>query len=176
MALHEQCVGATDEWYTPPHVFDALGCRFDLDVASPGLDVTPWIPAEVCLMADQDSLSLNWNGFVWMNPPFGGRGAIEPWLEKFFRHGSGIALTPDRTSAPWWQRQSAKADAILFVAPKLKFIGADGKPGNSPAQGTSLFAAGSRAVDALARASRNGLGVLAIPSHGARAMTSGGAA
>jgi hypothetical protein len=29
MALHEQCTGATDEWYTPPHVFDALGCSFD---------------------------------------------------------------------------------------------------------------------------------------------------
>ena len=35
MALHEQCVGATDEWYTPAHVFEALGCQFDLDVASP---------------------------------------------------------------------------------------------------------------------------------------------
>lgn len=163
MSLHEQCVGKTDEWYTPPHVFDALGCLFDLDVASPGLDVTPWIPAEVCLMAGDDSLRLNWTGFVWMNPPFGGRGEIEPWLEKFFRHGSGIALTPDRTSAPWWQRQAAKADAILFVAPKLKFIGADGKPGNSPAQGTTLMAAGSRGVEALQRAAAAGLGILATP-------------
>ena len=45
MALHEQSVGATDEWYTPPRVFDALGCSFDLDVASPGQEVTPGIPA-----------------------------------------------------------------------------------------------------------------------------------
>ena len=42
MALHEQSVGATDEWYTPPHVFEAMGCEFDLDVASPGQAVTPW--------------------------------------------------------------------------------------------------------------------------------------
>lgn len=45
MALHKQSVGATDEWYTPPHVFRALGCSFDTDVASPGKSVTPWIPA-----------------------------------------------------------------------------------------------------------------------------------
>jgi hypothetical protein len=42
MAAHEQSVGKSDEWYTPPDVFDALGCRFDLDVSSPGRDATPW--------------------------------------------------------------------------------------------------------------------------------------
>lgn len=162
MALHEQCVGATDEWYTPPHVFEALGCQFDMDVASPGLDVTPWIPAKECLLKDQDSLSWNWRGFVWMNPPFGKRNGLEPWLDKFFAHGNGIALTPDRTSAPWWQKNSVRADAILFVGKKLKFIGADGKPGNSPAQGTTLMAAGTTAVEALNNAAANGLGALFV--------------
>jgi hypothetical protein len=163
MALHEQCVGATDEWYTPPHVFDALGCRFDLDVASPGPRVTPWIPADGFVMGR--SLDLEWEGFVWMNPPFGARNGLVPWLEKFFAHGDGIALVPDRTSAPWWQEFAPKAERILFVAPKLKFIGADGKPGASPAQGTSLFAIGPRGVDALNRAATAGLGVLVRPEH-----------
>jgi hypothetical protein len=160
VSLHEQSVGATDEWYTPSHVFTALGCCFDLDVASPGLDVTPWIPAKECLIAQDNGLACQWHGFIWMNPPFGGRGQIEPWLDRFFRHGHGIALTPDRTSAPWWQRQAVKADAILFVAPKLKFIGADGKPGNSPAQGTTLFASGKRVIDALNKAQSLGLGLV----------------
>lgn len=36
MALHEQSVGATDEWYTPAHVFEAMGDTwFDLDPAHP---------------------------------------------------------------------------------------------------------------------------------------------
>lgn len=164
MALHEQCVGVTDEWYTPPHVFDALGCEFDLDASSPGPDVTPWIPAKNCYMAGQDALAHNWFGFVWMNPPFGARNGIVPWLDRFFRHGSGIALTPDRTSAPWWQEYAAKADAILFVSPKLKFIGANGKPGASPAQGTTLMASGQRGVEALQRAAARGLGVLTTPA------------
>jgi hypothetical protein len=162
MALHEQCVGATDEWYTPPHVFETLRCKFDLDVASPGAFVTPWIPARN--FYTHSSLIREWHGLIWMNPPFGGRGAIDPWLEKFFAHGNGIALTPDRTSAPWWQRQAAKADAILFVAPKLKFIGADGKPGKSPAQGTTLMAAGSKATRALFNAADRGLGIFMIPA------------
>lgn len=161
MALHEQCVGATDEWYTPSHVFEALQCTFDMDVASPGRDVTPWVPADAFITSG--SLDAPWRGFVWMNPPFGKRNGLEPWLQKFFDHGNGIALTPDRTSAPWWQTYAPRADAILFVSPKLKFIGADGNPGKSPAQGTCLLAAGDPATVALRRAARAGLGVLARP-------------
>lgn len=162
MALHEQCVGKTDEWYTPPHVFRALGCSFDIDVSSPGRHVTPWIPAVRYITAD--SLAVQWSGFIWMNPPFGGRNGLVPWLQKFFAHGDGIALVPDRTSAPWWQLFAPRAGLILFVAPKLKFIGADGKPGTSPAQGTCLLAAGMGALEPLHRAEANGLGVLMKPN------------
>ena len=119
--------------------------------ASPGSNVTPWIPAEYFVRSC--GLGTAWDGFVWMNPPFGGRNGIVPWLEKFFAHGNGVALTPDRTSAPWWQEFAPRADLILFVGKKLKFIaGFDdpeakppivrGQPGRSPAQGTCLMAAG----------------------------------
>jgi hypothetical protein len=157
MSLHEQ-PGKTDEWYTPPYVFQALGAEFDLDVAHPGRHVVDWVPATRVLASG--SLSFPWYGFVWMNPPFGGRNGLIPWLEKFFRHGNGIALTPDRTSCPWWQEAVQRADATLFVSGKIKFIGADGVPGKSPAQGTTLLAAGSRGVAALENAQRAGLGVL----------------
>jgi DNA N-6-adenine-methyltransferase (Dam) len=154
MALHEQSVGATSEWYTPPHVFEALGCTFDLDVASRGPLVTPWIPAHDFI--DADSLAREWRGFVWMNPPFGPRNGIVPWLTKFFQHGSGICLTPDRTSAPWWQQFAPRADHILFVSPKIKFVGADGKEGRSPAQGTCLMGIGPRCQGPLYRTAAHG--------------------
>src|SRR4051794_13847592 len=112
MALHEQCVGATDEWYTPPHVFGAMGCSFNWDVASPGKRVTPWIPAVDFI--ERDSRAQTWSGFIGITPPFGGRNGIVPWLEKFFAHGDGIALTPDRTSAPWWRAYAPRAHFILF--------------------------------------------------------------
>jgi DNA N-6-adenine-methyltransferase (Dam) len=161
MALHEQSVGATDEWFTPPYVFDALGCEFDMDVASSGQDLTPWIPARRFVTCH--GLAAPWSGFVWMNPPFGPRNGIVPWLEKFFPHGNGIALVPDRTSAPWWQRFAPKAELILFVSPKIKFLAPNGIPGSSPAQGTSLLAVGQQGCAALRRAAANGLGVLLSP-------------
>jgi hypothetical protein len=152
MALHEQSVGATDEWFTPPYVFDALGCEFDMDVASPGQDLTPWIPARRFVTCH--GLAAPWSGFVWMNPPFGPRNGIVPWLEKFFAHGNGIALVPDIRSV--WQRFAPKAELILFVSPKIKFLAPNGIPGSSPAQGTSLLAVGQQGCAALRRAAANG--------------------
>jgi len=160
MALDEQSVGATDEWYTPPHVFQALGCRFDVDVASPGREVTPWIPADEFIT--ERSLEKNWPGFSWMNAPFGARMALVQWLEKFCRHANGIALVPDRTSCPWWQRFVPLADLVLFVAPKIRFIDKHCQEGKSPAQGTCLLTIGTRGVEALRRA-QGRLGVLMTP-------------
>jgi len=84
-------------------------------------------------------------------------------LNKFFAHGDGIALTPDRTSAPWWQQFAPRAQLILFVSPKIKFIGQDGRPGKSPAQGTCLMGIGPRSREPLFRAKAEGLGVLMAP-------------
>lgn len=74
-----------------------------------------------------------------------------------------LPTKPDRTSAPWWQDFAPEAELILFVAPKLKFIGADGRPGRSPAQGTCLLGIGERAKWALHRAAQEQLGVLMQP-------------
>lgn len=157
MALHEQSVGATDEWYTPPEIFDALDCSFHMDVSSPGKPVTPWIPAAHFIT--ERSLETAWRGFIWMNAPFGGRNGLRPWLQKFVQHGDGICLVPDRTSAPWWQDFAPTMGAILFVRKKIKFIGADGKRGVSPAQGTCLMAIGRSGVAALKHAAKGGLGL-----------------
>lgn len=151
--------GASDEWYTPTYVFEALGERFDLDVAHPG-DVTCHVPATRWLT--KDGLAHDWAGFVWMNPPFGGRNALEPWLDRFFAHGNGIALTPDRTSAPWFWKAWSRANRVLFTR-KIRFLRPDGSEGVSPSNGTALWAAGDRAVVALERAASAGLGILAQP-------------
>lgn len=161
MAAHEGSVGKSDEWYTPRFVFDALGVRFDLDVAS---------PIETCPADDfcehvitGSSLSVTWDGFVWMNPPFGKRNGLEPWLEKFMAHGDGVALTPDRTSAPWWQTAAGRADGVLFVSPKIHFIPGPGVTASSPGTGTTLMAKGERGMGALRNAAQSGLGILMGP-------------
>ena len=149
--------GKSSDWYTPKYVFDALGETFDLDVAHPAAPT--FVPA--LRFFSENSLDREWCGFVWMNPPFGGRNALTPWLDKFFAHGNGIALTPDRTSAPWWQEAASRADAVLFVGGKIKFYRPDGGLGKSPSNGTTLFATGDRGGLALRRAAHNGLGVFA---------------
>lgn len=158
MALHEQAVGASNEWYTPRYFFDAMGVRFDVDVSHPGRAVVDWIPADELIT--ERSLEREWRGFAWMNAPYGGRNGLAPWLEKFFRHGNGVALVPDRTSAPWWQDYARKADALLFVGGKPKFIRPDLTEGKSPAQGATLLSAGPRGVEALQNAARAGLGLI----------------
>jgi len=142
-------VSKSDHWYTPRFIFDALGVAFDLDVAAP-VDGPRHVPARNWLW--DEGLQLPWHGFVWMNPPFGGRMGLVPWLDRFFAHGNGIALTPDRTSAPWWQDAAEQADAMLVTRGKVKFERPDGTVGGSPGSGVTLWAAGPDAVAALMRA------------------------
>lgn len=156
---HWETPGASDEWYTPAYVFEALGERFDTDVAAPSRNRVP-----ARLWYCTNGLTSPWWGFVWMNPPFGGRNALEPWLDRFFEHGNGIALTPDRTSAPWFWSAWQRADAVLFTR-KIRFLRPDGTAGVSPSNGTALFAAGARGVDALDRAHAAGLGILGQPQR-----------
>lgn len=158
--------GRSDEWYTPPAVFDALGCRFDLD-AAPARHVTKsHVPAAEIVVGD--GLAADWDGFVWLNPPFGGRNGIAPWLDRFFDHGNGIALTPDRTSAPWFWNAWERADLVLFTR-KIRFLRPDGTEGVSPSNGTALWAVGDRGCDAIRRASVAGFGILAKPASVPRA-------
>lgn len=138
--------GETDEWYTPQYIFDALRVGFDLDVAAPP-DGPRYVPAAKFYSCR--SLERPWDGFVWMNPPFGHQSTKRKWLQKFFDHGNGIALLPDRTSAPWWQEFAPLADAVLFVSPKIKFERPDGSLGEQPGTGTTLFAAGETGKSAL---------------------------
>lgn len=154
MAEHENNVGASDEWYTPPEIFSALKEHFDLDPCSPGID--HWVPTDYIYTQKDDGLSKNWKGFVFMNPPFGGRNGHVPWLVKFLNHADGIAIVRAYTSAAWFHEYAVKADAMLFPKGKTKFIRPDGSIGKSPGHGVVLLAMGDRAKKAL-RSSNLGL-------------------
>ena len=91
-----------------------------------------------------------------MNPPFGGRNGHVPWLEKFLRHGNGIAVVRAYTSAAWFHDHATKAHAMLFPRGKTKFVRPDGSIGKAPGHGVVLLGMGERAVTAL---ERSGLGL-----------------
>jgi len=155
MGIHEK-IGKSDEWYTPKYIFDALNTTFDLDVASPKQKTH--VPA--INFITENSLETEWNGFVWCNPPFGGRNGILPWAEKFIDHRNGLMLTPDRTSCPWWQYLASNCEYVLFVKGKIKFQKPDGTTGNSPANGTTIFSLGGKGLHSLLNAEKSGLGCL----------------
>jgi hypothetical protein len=106
------------EYYTNEYVFEALGCRFDLDPASPGKDVVPWIPADRHFTIVEDGLTQDWgDDLVFLNFPYT-KDATPLWAEKFRKHGNGVALCVDRTSTGWWQDLCGNADLILQVNKK----------------------------------------------------------
>lgn len=128
---------SSDEWYTPPSVFDALGLPFDLDPAAPPGGV-PWVPAAHHFSVQDDGLAQPWQGRVWMNPPYGpGTGR---WLRKLAGHGDGLALVFARTDTVWFQQIAAEATALCFIGGRLRFHRPDGTPGN-PAPAPSLLVA-----------------------------------
>lgn len=154
-------LGLSDEWYTPKYIFDAMGMKFDLDVAHPPQRTN--VPAAKRYF--DGGLERPWFGFVWMNPPFGGRNGVWPWLKKFVAYGNGVCLTADRTSAPWFRWAGNYMDAFLFISPKVKFERPDGTAPGSPSTGTVLMAIGTKGVAALHRAGAAGLGLLLVRPH-----------
>lgn len=149
MAEHESSIGASDDWYTPPEIFAALGMTFDLDPCSPGPD--HWVPARRVYTKADDGLAQPWAGTVFMNPPFGGRNGHVPWLRRFLEHGDGIAVVRAYTSSSWFHDWAVRARAMLFPRGKTKFIRPDGSIGRAPGHGVVLLGMGDAAVGALRR-------------------------
>lgn len=141
--IHERAVGATVEWYTPKSLFDALGATFDLDPAGAPAGHAPWVPARRIRTAIADGLSIEWEGHVWLNPPYGP--AAVPFIDRMIVHGDGLLLLPSRTETVAYQRALGSADAVCFLRDRLWFVRNDGVTGRS-SFGSTLFALGEWAV------------------------------
>jgi hypothetical protein len=164
MAEHEPCLGASDDWYTPPAIFDALGLTFDLDPCSPGPE--HWVPARRVYTIADDGLAQPWYGVVFMNPPFGGRNGHVPWLIRFLDHGNGIAIVRAYTSSAWFHDHVApRAETILFPRGKTMFSRPDGTIGRAPGHGVVLIGMGDTARQALLRSQLGLCVVLGRAAH-----------
>ncbi len=152
MGEHEPSIGASDEWFTPPEIFAALGLAFDLDPCQPeeGRAFLA-VPCRRFYTAAHDGLAQPWDGMVWLNPPFGGRNGQVPWLRRFMEHANGIALVAARTSAAWFHDEAVRAETMLFPRGKTKFLRPDGTRGGSPGTGVVLLGMGEAANAALRR-------------------------
>ena len=138
---------STDEWYTPKWIIDALG-PFDLDPCSP-ID-RPFDTAKVHYTKQDDGLSKEWTGRVWLNPPYS-RVLLRLFVERLSSHGNGIALLVNRTDNLLFHEVIfPTAGSMLFMRRRVKFLTPDGSPMKSnPFFGNCLVAWGRHNDDVL---------------------------
>ena len=147
MGSHQSARAQTTTWLTPPELIDALG-PFDLDpCAAPS--PRPWPTAARHIELPEDGLAAEWQGHVWLNPPYSF--AAWRWLDKLAAHGDGIALVFARTETAGFVEQVwGKADGVLFLHGRLHFHHADGTRAAANAGAPScLVAYGHRAAEKL---------------------------
>jgi hypothetical protein len=128
---HEPRASRAFEWYTPPHIFTALGLVFDLDPCSAGEGedgLRDFVPALRRYTVDDDGLVQDWQGMVWCNPPYGTQTGA--WLRKMKEHNNGIALVFARTGTRWWQEVVPSSHTVCFIHKRIRFI--NGQTGSSP--------------------------------------------
>jgi len=151
------------EYYTPSELFTCMDVQFDTDIASPGAQRVPWIPATRHITKAENALALDWSrfGFCYGNPPWGLRQGIEDFVDRFIEHANGVMLVPDWTSTQWFQRLMRASDVMMLLSPRLRFVHDYGEHGGHNTLGSALFAYGDRGVQALRNATRAGRGTMA---------------
>jgi hypothetical protein len=77
--------------------------------------------------ADGNGLLMEWEGRVWMNPPYSSED-IGRWLRRLADHGRGTSLIFARTETEAFRRQVwERASGLLFLYGRLHFHTPDGR-------------------------------------------------
>jgi len=140
-----------NEWYTPPEYIEAARTvleTIDLDPASSEV-ANQFVKAEKFYTIEDDGLSKEWNGRVWMNPPYAAR-LVEKFTKKLYQHlklnhvSEAIILVNNATETRWYQSIYPFASAYCIPKKRIKYLDATGAPANSPLQGQVFLYFGSK--------------------------------
>jgi phage N-6-adenine-methyltransferase len=122
----------SDEWRTPPEVFTPLAAEFG------PFDLDPCCRTESALAPKfytptENGLLREWNGRVWLNPPYSNPA---PWLRRAIdaaQHGALIvALLPASTCTAWFHDLVLPLAEVRFLRGRVRFIGWAGTPIDRP--------------------------------------------
>lgn len=144
--VHVSNNSGENEWYTPPQYIAAarevLG-EIDLDPAS-SIKANETVQAQAFFTKNDNGLTKEWHGRVWMNPPY-----AQPLISEFSdkvveeydaaRIDAAIVLVNNATETRWFQKMARSATAICFPAGRIKYLDATGTPANTPLQGQAFL-------------------------------------
>ncbi len=135
-----------NEWYTPSKYIElarSVMGSIDTDPASSEV-ANRTVKAEVFFTEDDDGRSKEWDGNVWMNPPY-----AQPLISDFAeavtaKYQSGeirqaCILVNNATETQWFQRMMEAARAVCFTKGRIKFVDVDGNPDSAPLQGQAII-------------------------------------
>ena len=140
-----------NEWYTPAEYIyaarDVMG-SIDLDPASSEL-ANKTVNADTYYTAEDDGLTKEWFGHVWMNPPYSSDliGKFADKLISHYQNGDieeAIVLVNNATETNWFQTLLEKCLAVCFLKRRVKFIDTEGNPSGAPLQGQAILYFGNK--------------------------------
>lgn len=142
---HVSYNSGNNEWYTPePFIVAAkevMG-EIDLDPASSEI-ANQVVGAKQIYTVDDNGLEHEWEGRVWLNPPYAGE-LIPLFSLKIARDYSNdrvkeaIILVNNATETAWFNTLIEPASAVVFPKSRVKFYTPDGTIG-APLQGQAII-------------------------------------
>ena len=137
--------GGNNEWYTPePYIKAAVGVMgaIDLDPAS-SIFANNVVSAKKFYTIEDDGLTQQWRGRVWLNPPYASR-LINKFCDKLCNHfiasevPEAIVLVNNATDTAWFNTLAKYASAIVFTNGRVRFYASDGRK-SQPLQGQAVI-------------------------------------
>ena len=134
-----------EDWFTPEPILDLASQymgEITLDPMS-SEEANRSVEAKHFYTKDQDGLSKEWFGNVWLNPPYHSK-TMEQVSKKIVESVSTsvdrlLLLSNNATESKWGQDILINASAICFPKSRIRFIdGSTGKKQKSPLQGQMI--------------------------------------
>ena len=123
--VHVSNNSGENSWYTPTKIINSaikvMG-EIDLDPASSEI-ANQNIQAKKYYTEEDNGLSKEWYGKVWLNPPYS-----QPEIDNFSQaviekdFDEIMVLVNNATETKWFQRIAKKSNCICFINKRLKFL------------------------------------------------------
>lgn len=162
--VHVSQSTGNNEWYTPPQFIEAARATMgtiNLDPASSAI-ANETVKASEFFTKEDDGLSKEWHGNVWLNPPYS-----QPLISQFceavaYKYESGeiqqaCVLVNNASETKWGQRLLSVADAVCFPSSRICFIRPNGSKKGTPLQGQMIVYMGTRTKEFAANFDKFGI-------------------